>query len=355
MNTRSKCSDHSLDLRIAVNSLKAGLLHIEDLASQRKNSLCRSGSCGLGRTAGGITLNYENLTILRILICAVCQLAREGHSVQSRFSSGQIAGFSRRLAGSLGENRFLYRCLTNLRVLLKENLQLFGYDLIYRPSCLRISELLLCLTLELGILDLDTDYSCHTFPDIFAGKIRLAVLEKFIISRIIIECLGDCSPEALYMHAAFRSNDVVDESVGIFLKSVVVLHGNFNVYVIPGALTVNDLVIEGRGRPVQILNELDNSALVVERLLPLFLFPEVRERNSESLGEECHLAESVLQRIKIIVGIFKYLTVREESDAGSVFLRVTVTDNFQVVHSIAALISLLIDFAFAEYLNLQPL
>ena len=47
------------------------------------------------------------------------------------------------------------------------------------------------------------------------------------------------------MHAAFRSNDVVDESVSIFLKSVVVLHGNFNVYVIPGALTVNDLVIEG--------------------------------------------------------------------------------------------------------------
>ena len=93
----------------------------------------------------------------------------------------------------------------------------------------------------------------------------------------------------------------------------------------------------------------------MERLLSLFLFPEVRERYSESLGEESHLAESVLQRIKIIVSIFKYLTVREESDAGSVFLRVTFTDNFQVVHSIAALISLLIDFAFAEYLNLQPL
>ena len=77
MNARSKCSDHSLDLRIAVNSLKTGLLHIEYLASQRKDGLCCPGPRGLGRTAGGITLNYEYLTILRILICAVCQFARE--------------------------------------------------------------------------------------------------------------------------------------------------------------------------------------------------------------------------------------------------------------------------------------
>ena len=47
------------------------------------------------------------------------------------------------------------------------------------------------------------------------------------------------------MHTAFRRNDVVDESVGIFLKPVVVLHGHFHIDIVPDTLAVNDLIVEG--------------------------------------------------------------------------------------------------------------
>ena len=47
------------------------------------------------------------------------------------------------------------------------------------------------------------------------------------------------------MHTAFRRNDIVDESVGIFLESVVVLHGYFHIDIVPDTLAVNDLIVEG--------------------------------------------------------------------------------------------------------------
>ena len=47
------------------------------------------------------------------------------------------------------------------------------------------------------------------------------------------------------MHAAFRRNNVVDESVGIFLEAVIMLHGHFDIDTVPNSLAVDDLIVEG--------------------------------------------------------------------------------------------------------------
>ena len=83
MDTCTKCSDHSLDLCIAVNSVKTGFFYIENFASKRKYSLCRTVSCSLCRTARGISLYDVNLTVFRVFIGTVCKFARQCHSIES--------------------------------------------------------------------------------------------------------------------------------------------------------------------------------------------------------------------------------------------------------------------------------
>ena len=68
MDSRSKSCDHRLDLRIAVDFVKAGFLYIEDLSSKRKDCLSRTVSRCLSGTAGGISLYDVDLTVFRILV-----------------------------------------------------------------------------------------------------------------------------------------------------------------------------------------------------------------------------------------------------------------------------------------------
>ena len=68
MDTCSKSCDHCLDLCISIDSVKTCLLNIEDLASKRKDCLCRTVSRCLGRTACGISLYDIDLAVLRILV-----------------------------------------------------------------------------------------------------------------------------------------------------------------------------------------------------------------------------------------------------------------------------------------------
>ena len=48
MYAGSESRDHGLDLGITVNSVQTRLLNIQDLSSERKNSLSCTGPCCLG-------------------------------------------------------------------------------------------------------------------------------------------------------------------------------------------------------------------------------------------------------------------------------------------------------------------
>ena len=68
------------------------------------------------------------------------------------------------------------------------------------------------------------------------------------------------------MHASLRSNDVVYETVCVLLEPVIVLHRDLDRDIVAGSLAVNDLIVKSFRRPVQILNEFDDSALIAEAL-----------------------------------------------------------------------------------------
>ena len=106
MNTGTKGGNHSLDLRIGVNLIQTGLFHVQNLTAQGQDRLGRAGTGRLGGATCGISLYDVDLAVLRILIGAVCQLSGQSHTIESGLSSGQVAGFSRCLTGTLGQNGF---------------------------------------------------------------------------------------------------------------------------------------------------------------------------------------------------------------------------------------------------------
>ena len=69
----SKCIDHGLDLCVGKYLVNAGLLHIQDLSSDRQDCLVVPVSGCLCRTARRISLYDKNLTFFCIPALTVCQ------------------------------------------------------------------------------------------------------------------------------------------------------------------------------------------------------------------------------------------------------------------------------------------
>lgn len=120
----------------------------------------------------------------------------------------------------------------NGRVLFQIIGKLFADNAVHSTSRFGISQLLLGLSLKLGILNLHTDNGSQAFPDILTGKIRFIVPEQLIVSCIIIKGLGNGIPEAHQMGAAFRCIYIVDKAVNAFRVGIVMLHCHFHINII---------------------------------------------------------------------------------------------------------------------------
>ena len=77
VDSGTKGCDHRLDLGVAVDSVQTGFLYVEDLTTERKDRLCGTVTCCLGGTTRGITLYDVDLTVFRVLVRTVSQLARK--------------------------------------------------------------------------------------------------------------------------------------------------------------------------------------------------------------------------------------------------------------------------------------
>ena len=96
--------DHGLDFLVLVDAFLSRLLDVQNFAAERQNRLRRPASGRLGGAACGISLDQENLTVLRILVGAVRQLSGQSHAVQCRFAAGEIPRSARRLSRALREH-----------------------------------------------------------------------------------------------------------------------------------------------------------------------------------------------------------------------------------------------------------
>ncbi len=244
MNAAAEGRDHRLNLGVCIDPVLTRLLDVQDLAAKGQDGLCCSRSCALCRPACGVSLDEEDLTVLRILVRAVRKLSGKGHGLERGLSSGKISGLACSLPGALGELCLLADRLCNHRVLLEVIRQFLRYHRIDGASCLKVSELLLCLSLELGILDLDGDDGGKALSQIIAGQVRVGVLQDPGLSCIVVEGLRHGVVEAHHVHAALGGVDVVDEGILRDVVGIVVLHRDLDVDVVLRPVKVHDVLVE---------------------------------------------------------------------------------------------------------------
>ena len=175
MDSGSECRNHRFNLGIGINFIETCFLYIQDFSTQRQDRLRCTASRGFCGTARGISLDQEDLTVFRILVGTVCQFSRQGHTVQCGFSSRQVTRFSCSLSRTLGKQGLFNDRFCDSRVLLQEQLELGAHDIVDCSSRLAVSKFLLCLALELRLLDFDADNRRHTLADILSGQVRFAV------------------------------------------------------------------------------------------------------------------------------------------------------------------------------------
>ena len=94
--------DQRLDLGVLEHLVDARLLDVEDLAAQRQHGLGVAVAALLGRAAGGVALDHEQLGQRRVLDRAVGELAGQRRVLERRLAAGEVARLARGLAGALG-------------------------------------------------------------------------------------------------------------------------------------------------------------------------------------------------------------------------------------------------------------
>ena len=91
--------DHRLDLVGRQHLVEARLLDVQDLPLERQDGLELPVAPLLGRAAGGIALDQEELGELGVALRAVGELAGEVRGVERALAPRQVARLARRLAG----------------------------------------------------------------------------------------------------------------------------------------------------------------------------------------------------------------------------------------------------------------
>ncbi len=355
MYSGTKGADHGFDLVIPIDPVQPCLLHIQDLAPKRKDRLGHTVSRRFGGTSRGISFYQIDLAVYRVLIRTVRQLSRKRESVQSGLSSCQLPGFSRRLPGALGQDGFLQDQLRHLGILLQIDGQPFRHDTVHRASRLRIAQASLGLPSQLGLADLHADDRGQPFPDILAGQIALGILQKLVLSGIIIKSLGHGAFKPRQMGPAFMGVDIIDKTVTIFGIGIAVLERHFHLNSVFHSFTIDNILINGRIAPVQILDKFFDAALIVIYFGPDRVFSLVRQCNFQPLCQKSRFPKPDLKRLKIEFGRFKNLLVRKERDGRSGQVRFAGADHLQGIAHFSLLISLSVQLSFAADRYLQPL
>ena len=152
------------------------------------------------------------------------------------------------------------------------------------------------------------------------------------------------------MGAALGGVNVVGEGVDVLLIAVVVLERHFHGGIVHHALHVDGLVEEYFLVLVEILDELDDAALVVVHPLILGLHPLVGQGDADALVQEGHLAQAHFQDVELelagfeyAVGVFFAAGIGPELHGGTG--AVGFADHLQIVADLAPVVFLLVHLA----------
>ena len=344
--------DQGADLLGGEHLVEAGLFHVEDLPLEGQDRLEFPVTPLLCAASGRIALHQIEFAERRVLFLAVGQLAGEVGDVQRPLAPGQLPRLAGRFPSPCGLDGFADDLPGDLGILLQEDRQLFVHHRFHKPLDLRIPQLGLGLPLELGLGDLDRDDRGQPFTQVFAGDGHLFLLQQLVGRGVAVHGPGERRPEADQVGAPLMGVDVVGKGKELFVIGIIVLHGNF--YIDTAFFTVEEdrFGMQGVLVPVQILDEGNDAAFIVE-IVMLILFPFIVNGDPDAGIEEGEFAQPLGKDVEGKIDGLENGVVGEEGNLGAPFLR--LTDRLQGSGGITVGVGLPPEFAVAADLQVQLL
>ena len=99
--------DQRPDLLAREHLVEARLLDVQHLAEHRQDGLEAAVAALLGRAAGRVALDDEQLAPRRVALLAVGQLAGQRQTLERALADDEVARLARRLAGAGGREALL--------------------------------------------------------------------------------------------------------------------------------------------------------------------------------------------------------------------------------------------------------
>ena len=208
---RADRGDHRLDLRVRQHLVDAVLLGVDDLPAERQDRLSRPVTRLLGRAAGRVALDDEELRRLGVLDRAVGELPRKRRVLERALPARELTRLARGLSRVAGGDRLLDDLAGLGLVLLEELGEPLVDDPLDEARDSGVAELRLRLPLELRVPQLDGDDRSEPLASVLALEVVVLLLEEALLARVLVERAGQRCPKSLEMRSALRRVDVVRE------------------------------------------------------------------------------------------------------------------------------------------------
>ena len=343
--------DHGADFVVGEHFVEPRLLDIDHFSLHGKNGLVLALAPLLGGAARGVALHNEEFGASRVAAGAVGQLAGQTAAFERALFPREIARLARRVARLGRHDRLVDDRAGHLRVFLEVGAELLVDDLLDNALHLAVAELGLGLPLELRIGNLDAEHAGDALADVVPADRLLVVLDQLVGLGVGVHRAGERRTEAGEVRAALDRVDVVGEGEDRFVVGLGVLHRDLDDDIVLLALEIDHVRVHRRLVAVEVLDKLQDAAVVFEHLHAaggLLL-----ERDLRAAVEEGELAQAGGKDVPLEAALVREdRHVRHEGD-----LRAGLggfADGDQLGHLHAALEALVVDLAVALDLDLQP-
>ena len=245
-------------------------------------------------------------------------------TVERSFATGKVASLSRCLTGTRSFDRLVNDLAGDGWILLEKGAQPLIDKRLNRAGDVGV-ELAFGLSFELWLRKLYAYYCDQTFTDIVSREVLFEVFEQAHLLAGVVDGARERSAEAGKMRPAIHGIDIVRKTEDRFGVAVVVLQANLHGHAIAFGLHVNRTVVQHCLAAIQVLNELSDAAVVFEfgdlgsaRLRISGAL--IGKRDQESLVEERELAQTLRQRVIVVLDGGEDVLVRKKMHFGAALL-----------------------------------
>ncbi len=320
----SDAGAHRLDERAdflgTEHPVEAGTLDVEDLALQGKDRLDVPVAALLGRAAGRVALDQEQLAFGWVALLTVGKLAGERSDVHHALAPGELTRLFGGLARGGGVDHLLDDGAGVGGIFLEPFGELVGDQAFERLADLGGDELVLGLRAELGVGELHGDDRRQPLAHVVAGKADLLALQDAALFRIIVEGAGERGAERGEMGAAVALRDVVGEAEDLLVIAVVPFERDVDPDILALAVDGDRLRDERGLGAIEIADEGGDPAFIIELDRFLLLVAGIGEDEAHAGIEKGELAEAVLELVEIELGDLERLGAGQEGDPGPLLL-----------------------------------